>query len=99
MKSRRFPMKKFTSKLLISTMAILLLLVGGGVLAQPVIAEMKIKVFETWIEFVYDVTPGTSGDSIVMTVDGANSTVNVLGDLDFEGGAGAVEFTSSADRK
>jgi len=49
--------------------------------AQPVIAEMKVKIYETWVEMVYDVTPGTVGDAIVTHIDGSNTRVIVGGDL------------------
>lgn len=49
--------------------------------AQPVIAEMKAKFFESWVEFVYDLTPGTVGDTILATLDGDDARIILSSDV------------------
>ena len=59
--------------------ALFITAIGGVVIAQPVIAEMKLKFYENLIEVLYDVTPGTVGDTVVVTIDGDDSRVTVGG--------------------
>lgn len=68
-------------RLVIASAAGLALLVCAVALAQPVVAEMKIKLHESWMEFVYDVTPGSAGDAIVQRTDGGNTRVIFGGDV------------------
>lgn len=54
---------------------------GVSLTAAPIVAEMKTKFFESWVEIIYDVSPGTTGDTVVAKFDGANTQVTLAGDI------------------
>ena len=52
-----------------------------AVAAQPVIAEMKGRWYESWVDFIYDSNPATSGETVVARFDGANTRTILPGDI------------------
>lgn len=74
----------------------LLLAVGVSLQAQPVIAEMKLKFYDTFLRLVYDANPNTVGDTTLMEFDGDDAQVNITGKLTASGGFNktyTIDFT------
>ena len=67
-----------------------------AVAAQPVIAEMKGRWYESWVDFIYDSNPATSGETVVARFDGANTRTILPGDIrvcdTFDDGDSVIPF-------
>ena len=67
------------------------------VLAQPVIAEMKLRFFDSYLTVNYDSNPNTVGMTKILEVDGADAIVTVNGELNVTGAVGTY-WTDTFDQ-
>lgn len=69
----------------ILTAAAAVALVAVVAVAQPTIAEMKLRFYDTYMNINYDSNPNTTGMTKVMEIDGADAVVAVTGALEVSG--------------
>lgn len=76
--------------------AVILTAVGAVAVAQPTIAEMKMRFYDTFWNLNYDSNPNTEGMTKVLEVDGDDAQVHITGKLDVSGGVNktyTIDFT------